>query len=238
MSLPEAEIPALVINLDRRIDRWLRMQKVLDTHWPQYRRFSAVDAITLAADERVRRLFAGNDFGDRRSFIACALSHLKVWEELSADARSSAYLILEDDVEFHHRFGQMLPLLLGHIRNRSWDVIMLGLQILRGQRNPADFDRSNSQVGLVRLTSDSLMESVIGGMFGYLLSRKGAQILLNSAQNAGIKHGIDYWLLHHFDALEMYFVMPHLVYSEYADDSPEGRDVDTDIQRDFTRLGL
>lgn len=236
LPLRDIEIPAFVINLDRRTDRWQRMQKALEPHWRNYRRFPAIDATTLAPDERVNQIFAGNDFGDRRSFIACALSHMKVWETLVGDARCSAYLVLEDDAEFHDHFGQLLPLLFGHIQNRAWDAVFLGLQVRRGQRNPTDFDRSSSQVALIRLTQDSLSEDVIGGTFGYLISRRGAQKLMHSAQTCGIKHGIDYWMLHRYDELEMYCVSPHLIYTEYASDDPEGRAVDSDIQWDFTRL--
>lgn len=236
--LRDIEIPAYVINLDRRTDRWQRMQKTLDSLWPNHRRFSAIDATTLTPDEPVNRIFAGNDFGSRRSFIACALSHVKVWETLCADTRCSAYLVLEDDVEFHDHFGQMLPLLFGQIRNRSWDVVMLGLLISRGARNPADFDRSSSQISLVRLTQDSYSEDVLGGSYGYLISRNAAQKLLNKVHTDGIKHGVDYWMLQQLDELEMYFVSPHLVYSEYAGDDPDGKAVDSDIQWDFTRLDL
>ena len=74
---------------------------------------------------------------------------------------------------------------------------------------------------------------MLGGTFAYLISKRGAEKLLRLAETEGVQNGIDAWIMRRFDRLQVYFVEPHLAFSEYV--FPDGlvENVDTDIQNDF-----
>ena len=62
----------------------------------------------------MKKLFDGNDFGNRAGVIGCALTHLKLWNELVADETNNYYLIFEDDItltknKFNERLNELKP---------------------------------------------------------------------------------------------------------------------------------
>jgi len=102
------------INLDRRTDRLDHIHKTL----PFYaERFSAIDAKDLTLTEEIKKLFPEKYYQLTKSEIACALSHYRLWKQLTQDKNSNNYLILEDDVVFedgflelwNNKFSQDLP---------------------------------------------------------------------------------------------------------------------------------
>jgi len=102
------------INLDRRTDRLDHIHKTL----PFYaERFSAVDAKDLTLTEEIKKLFPEKYHQLTKAEIACALSHYRLWKQLTQDKNSNNYLILEDDVVFedgflelwNNKFSQDLP---------------------------------------------------------------------------------------------------------------------------------
>ena len=92
-------LPAYVINLDRRTERWARMQENLDRVGVIAERISAVDAGLLAEKERetVRRGVAPSRKIDLGA-TACLLSHAAAYGRL-LQGDAPAALILEDDAE-------------------------------------------------------------------------------------------------------------------------------------------
>jgi hypothetical protein len=105
-----------VINLERRPDRLASFRSLLaETASAQFgariERFAAIDGRDMSLTPEIRHTFRGNDFGYRRSFVGCALSHLALWREL-ATGPAPAFLICEDDVTLCHGFeGQLVELL-------------------------------------------------------------------------------------------------------------------------------
>jgi GR25 family glycosyltransferase involved in LPS biosynthesis len=234
--LKEKNIPVHVINLDRRPDRWQRLQQKLQPQWQNFTRFSAVDSRTLILSEEQQKLFAGNDFKSRRGVIACALSHMALWRQLTEDRLHSFYLILEDDVEFSDDFGRKLMDVVAQAGDKHWDLIFLGAQLWRHKREPRLYDRETKQVDLVGLTATQipfLYEKMIGGAYAYLISREAARRLLVKLESEGLKHAIDYWLMLQFRILNVNFVRPFIAFAEYAYDDEIGRTVDSDIQYDL-----
>src|SRR5581483_3167063 len=106
------DLDVRVINLDRRPDRWeaflARASAAGGAAFARdARRHSAVDGAALRMTPEIDHLFRGNDFGSRRSMIACALSHLAVWETVAfGDGRPG--LVFEDDVQFISDFADRL----------------------------------------------------------------------------------------------------------------------------------
>ena len=73
-----------------------------------YEIIRAVDGIQLATSIELKRLFEGNDFNYRRGVMGCALSHFKLWKELTLEPTMNYYVILEDDVDLCEQFKEKL----------------------------------------------------------------------------------------------------------------------------------
>lgn len=90
------------INLDRRKDRLDHIYK----NTPFFtEKFSAVDSKSLELTDEIKKLFPNDLYlKKKKSEIACALSHYRVWKQLVNDKSADNYLILEDDVVFEKGF--------------------------------------------------------------------------------------------------------------------------------------
>lgn len=89
-----------LINLDRRNDRY---KKFLDNHeWGTHVvRDSACDGRAMELTPSLAKLLKPNDFLWKKAIAGCAMSHLKLWNELANEQPIiENFLILEDDVLF------------------------------------------------------------------------------------------------------------------------------------------
>lgn len=96
------------INLDRRFDRWIKVNNEFKRLGINVTRFSAIDGLDINYD------------GDK-STIACLISHVEVIK----DAKNNNFkrvLIFEDDVIFDKDFLKKLEL----IENTDWKLLYLG----------------------------------------------------------------------------------------------------------------
>jgi GR25 family glycosyltransferase involved in LPS biosynthesis len=91
---------------------------------------------------------------------ACALSHYLIYEECSAD--NKPYMIFEDDIiiqqSFDNNLNSLLNLFLSENLNDSYDIIYLGYNEI-----PISKPRG-----------------LITGLYGYILSNKGAKKILDN----------------------------------------------------------
>lgn len=166
------KIPAYVINLDRRPDRWAVMASQLDRLDIAAERIPAVDTRDLADTERTT---AGPfDPGS----LACLRSHgLAIRRFLESDA--SAALILEDDAELAVDAPALLHSLdwwpAGAKAVRLEDGIFDGRRLLR-----APAGRTPGGRALCRL------EGYIYGSAAYMVSRDGARIAIPALEKPAI----------------------------------------------------
>jgi len=110
---------AVVINLDRRVDRWMQISKHLEAlNWLDVERVSAVDAL-LESD------FATPPFTSAAEG-ACWRSHCRALER--GLVTSKPFLILEDDAEFDLTvpWVQLAPALLETMSKTDLDVLQIG----------------------------------------------------------------------------------------------------------------
>jgi len=214
-----------VINLLRRTDRRSNMDKVFEDIPHDF--FNAVDGKLIDETEDLYNLFNGNDFGWRRGFIGCALSHFELWKKLVNDSKNEYYIIMEDDVRLCPDFKSKLEILKPEFKTR--DFLLLGYSMFPEHREKTkDIYLSSNTVEVKSLNR----ELYIGGFFAYSVNKKGAISILNYIQNNGIKHGIDYLLkILNFNAFE---TQPHLVFTNVYD-GKESK-TDTDIQNNFDSL--
>jgi GR25 family glycosyltransferase involved in LPS biosynthesis len=119
---------ARVINLDRRPDRMASFLEANPSLASSVTRSPAVDGKMLTLSPSLARLFAPNSFQWKKPVIGCALSHLRLWKELSTRPDSEgSWLILEDDARLLPDWkGKWEDIALSGSAPRDWDVLFLG----------------------------------------------------------------------------------------------------------------
>lgn len=112
------------INLDRRKDRLDHIYK----NTPFFtERFPAVDSKSLELTEEIKKLFPDDLYlKKKKSEIACAISHYKLWKQLVEDKNADNYLILEDDVVFEKGFTKFWNSVWSHSMPNDYFLIFFG----------------------------------------------------------------------------------------------------------------
>jgi GR25 family glycosyltransferase involved in LPS biosynthesis/tetratricopeptide (TPR) repeat protein len=211
-----------IINLERRPDRRQAMSKMLTDFCIEQSKFEfikAVDGQELKSTDEIRRLFNDNDFGNRRGFIGCALSHYYLWKRLVADENNDFYLILEDDIKF-----TAVPKI-----DPSKDIVFYGYSMFSSEREKKSKEDASRSPGLYPLD----LNRYIGGFFAYSVNKRGAQSLLDYIDQHGIKHGIDYLIKKHRG--DYYEAYPPVAFTEWNEG---GKKIDSDIQNSSDALNL
>lgn len=216
-----------VVNLDRRTDRWDAMRKKLsDAGIKNFERFSAVDGQRLQMNDELKYLFRNNDFNYRQGVVGCALSHLRIWEELLA-SKEDYVIVTEDDIELASDFASKLNVVLHNILQKPYtEMAFLGHFLWNG-RQPVLNDYPNFE----KINIPDYM----GGFYGYIISKGGAWKLLQIAKFYGIQNGIDRFAHIHFDKMSVFTCVPNIIHSDFA---VPGNDVNSDIQRNHNPVGV
>jgi GR25 family glycosyltransferase involved in LPS biosynthesis len=225
-------IKTFVINLNRRKDRWDKITGQDALKYLKYERFEAVDGSKLQPTEQLQRIFDGNDYNMREGMVGCALSHIKLYIDL-ANSKYDAFCILEDDVEFVPSFRDKFL----HLYNglpQGWDLCYLGHHMWSQYKTPEYFSKVNMPIS-ERWDSMKSLKYSIGGTGGYLISKKGANALLEFINANGMTNGIDTVQQKSADKLSVYYPKPHLIYAECC--TPDKK-VDTDIQFNYKSLTI
>ena len=222
-NLPEIH----VINMERRLDR---KTKMLSTGF-QFNFFKSIDGSKLTMTPEIKKMFQGNDFNYRRGVIGAALSHYTLWNQL-INSDKDQMLIVEDDVEFAKDFMVKYSYAYNQLQFiKDWDILYLGWSLYEPQKRGIEYDLWNDNFPEVVPFDNRRFFGA--GFFGYLLSKKGAQKLVNYCNENGIKRAIDCIPLE-IPTLNRYFMFPHIIKTPvYGIGS---LDTDTDIQKDRTTL--
>ena len=225
-----------LLNLERRPDRKLQMCKLLNDIGltSDYTIFKAVDGNELEPTLDLKLLFDGNDFGNRRGVIGCALSHLKMWRELLADKDNNYYVIFEDDFTliptFKDHFIELTP------EFEEKEVIFLGYHMFASKRALVKhiYDNNANANANANIKVEPLNKTLyIGGTFAYSINKVGAKKIVDYIETKGIKHGIDY-LMKILPDLNSCEIQPQIVFSEWSEAGTPA--VDTDIQNNYNAL--
>ena len=250
-------VPIKVVNLERRPDRKEQMIKQFaEYEMPEYTFFKAVDGKELIPTQEMYMMFKNNDFANRRGFIGCALTHIKLWNELLGDPVNEYYIILEDDIRINAGLYNNNINNINNINNKiadifnelsdgfkTKDLVFLGYHIHSHIRNGVsaiyDIPITNPANIAIRECNKKIY---IGGTFGYTINKNGAKKLIEYINKNGVKNGIDYVMANHVEGLGIYETQPSLVFSEWLDIDNGinmGNNlshIDTDIQRDVSTL--
>jgi glycosyl transferase family 25 len=186
------EIPAFCITLGRRVDRWKRFQDQPGSReLPHIKRFLGVDGKTLNIkdDERVALATKRNVLAKvRRSHeeldsvggVGCALSHIAIWEWLAASEHDKV-MVFEDDAVVPAGFVRNANAIISSspvLCGSSWDLLLLG----------------GSWADVKPIQGEDKVQYISGffGLYGYVITKKGAQALLKEVYP--IHCHIDIWI--------------------------------------------
>jgi GR25 family glycosyltransferase involved in LPS biosynthesis len=204
-----------VVNLERRPDRKEQtIAKFKEQGIVDYKFIEAVDGQKLDVAVDIIELFKGNDYGSRKGFIGCALSHYNLWKQL-LQSSDEYYYIMEDDVSIEPNFYEKIK----SIDYLKYDILFLGYSMFSSVREKIE---RVDEFSIGRLS----MSQYVGGTFAYSINRTGAKKMIDYIEKNGIKHGIDY-LFKIIPELECYESKPQLCFSEWNEN---GKEIDSDIQ--------
>ena len=169
-------IPAYVINLDRREDRWAAISSQLDRLDVETTRVSALDGALATSADFVP--FVSLDGWARRRDLdsasaACIISHRNALDRFLRDTDAPAALILEDDV----RLASDLPIFLEAaelVLSRMW-LLKLDVDV----DHPKPRRRSlGLSVGTIQGRGLHPIGSWIPGAGAYVVTRDTADLIL------------------------------------------------------------
>ena len=214
-QLGPTKLEIKVVNLERRPDRKEQtIAKFKEQGIVDYKFIEAVDGQKLDVGVDIIELFKGNDYGSRKGFIGCALSHYNLWKQL-LQSSDEYYYIMEDDVSIEPDYYEKIK----SIDYLKYDILFLGYSMFSSVREK--MERVN-EFSIGRLS----MSQYVGGTFAYSINRTGAKKMIDYIEKNGIKHGIDY-LFKIIPELECYESKPQLCFSEWNEN---GNKIDSDIQ--------
>lgn len=216
-----------IINLERRFDRKQTMQQHLSIYSLQPSWVTAVDGQRLDPTPALRKLFDGNNFGNKQGVVGCALSHYRLWEQLLVDPVHDYYVIMEDDITLCDNFKEKLFAVLTQLEKNT-DILFLGYHMFSHLRKEV-YD-SVTDVSVFHPFQNDLY---IGGTFSYIIHKTGAQKCIDYIKTNGIRYGIDY-MIKIIPSLNIQEVRPFLTHSSWYEF--ESKPVDTDIQTNHVNL--
>jgi GR25 family glycosyltransferase involved in LPS biosynthesis len=222
------DIEIKIINLKKRIDRKSKMITLLNSYnLKNYEFVEAIDGSTLELTHDIYKLFKGNDFGNRKGFIGCALSHYNLWKEL-VNSSEDYYIIFEDDIS---SVSDNIDIKIRDIvksinENKSLEIVFLGYSATFPFYKTEKVE--NNEMCMIKLDKNKY----IGGFFAYIITREGANKMLKYIEKNGIKHGIDY-LIKINPEINCFNIQPHIISSQivyYKKEYDDTDNKDSDIQ--------
>lgn len=210
-----------VINLDRRQDR---LKKFCDRNgWPlrglEVGRLSATDGKEQVANHHWDRLASYGDFHHHRGMMACAMSHIRLWQHLVDHQSIEWMVVMEDDAvaapNFREQMQQHVMRCLNDHHADTWHLVWLGhhptphsrlfgmdwgkdgiSSTLRGQVESSMDLMPASTVVLERWDLRITCRNSMGGTHGYMIHKRGAEAMLNHIRTNGMRNGIDWEMWH------------------------------------------
>lgn len=226
------DIETYVVNLDRRTDRIQDFEKISPV---KCFKFSAIDGKDLKPTIQLQQIFEGNDYNMRRGMVGCAMSHIKLLIQL-VKSEQNMYCILEDDVTFTSRFVQKVQQVLKDAAKYNWDLIYLGHHLYPHYMEDGCYNKNTKPI-INRWSKNLSLTRSMGGTFGYIVTKVGAEKMLNFINTNSMTNGIDTVYQKASNNVNTFYCYPHLVFSNCVLNHND-KTADSDIQRDFMSLTI
>ena len=236
-ALHSLSLKTFVINLKRRPDRFEKFKEAIGEQldFLNYERFDAIDGMEIKPSHQLYRIFEGNDYNMRRGMIGCALSHIKLMTDLiNSEGDETVYLVLEDDIEIRADFKKNFLSAYSGLNEFNWDIAFIG-------HHSRNIDVSGDMGTCIKIEKWDVFYSMnksLGGTTGYLITKEGAKKFLDFVDKTGMINCIDTMLQKSADILNVYYMTPHLVFSECYRVGKNNELLDSDIQKDFDSLEI
>lgn len=221
----QLSIPIKIVNLLNRPDRKANITEQLDNlqiDSTSYEFIEAINGKEIQGTKEIYEMFRGNDFAYRKGIIGCALSHIKIWKQLTLDETNDGYIILEDDCSFRHDFVEQINNQSEQIKNE--DLVFFGYHYYKHLSDIVE----KSYLNYKDIRINSLNKNLyVGATHAYYISKKGAQKLLLHVKEKGLQHGIDYEMCNS-NYIEPMESIPFIAFAEWHQCGLKA--IDSDIQ--------
>lgn len=146
--------------------------------------FKAVDGSLLKENDERQKYFCDDHLNQGEK--GCALSHMTIWEEMIKEDLQYV-VVFEDDIIFLKNFYVQLANLMLNLPKDAW-LLQLGISPYQKIRcTPHIIRKINDYVGYGQQKFDP-------GTFAYLITKEGAQQLINHINEDGIHRSIDAYI--------------------------------------------
>ena len=202
---------AWMVSLNRRSDRLESWRREYPKICADVNHFSAIDGKTLKLSDDLFNMFADNDFIWKKNVMGCALSHMILWLQLLLEKSPvNSYLIMEDDVRFINkewrddweaRLCEKVPadaelLYLGGVLPGNKTVYKECLDPVNdcwAKIKPNTLFSRGCPVPIFHFCT-----------YSYIITKKGAEKLINTINTNGCFTSIDHFLGHPAIGLNKY----------------------------------
>lgn len=206
------------INLDKSKERYHKMSKQCSSL--SCIRVSAIDGKRLNKND----LFTIMKVPDMRlTNVACFLSHIKCLKEFM-NTYDDYCIVLEDDVTIDPQLIKKLTTIKNELirLNEYPDILFLGGTRVCGK-----------QISEHVLKAVQIHGNCNAGAFGYMISKKGAQIILDNFERDGIYKMYDHQIRDYFPQMNVLYTNPPLVQHDF--ELPSDR-LDIDYPKAYQNL--
>lgn len=192
-------IPIYFINLQSSHDRYQKITEQCSS--PQSCiRIDAIDGSTLDRDNLPLQLHKKNM---RDNTIACFLSHCKALQTFLKSNHPYG-IILEDDVTFPKNLVDQIKERIYESKTFDFDLFYLGATRMCGKP-------ISSHV----LKTKQVHKNCNAGTFAYMVSQRGAKMILDQIEKNGIQQMFDHQIRDYFPHLQVYSMNPALVQHDF-----------------------
>ena len=198
-GIEETKINGFYLNLERRVDRKIKMEEQLKKTSHNITRFNAVDGNQLTTLNG----FKGTIRNSEKKQYATFLSHLNMIK-IAKDKKWNNLLIFEDDVTLCNDFDKRLDFLIKKLPN-DWKIVYLGF--------------TETDITKLQKVSDYIYKvNEVYGCFGMLINNNFYETLINILEKKNTV--IDYVIKNYVQTIyNCYTFMPFLLYvnDDYSD---------------------
>ena len=169
-----------VINLKKDTERMESITTQLKAQNIDFERFEAYDGNDIKDDDNRLTSFCAKNCPS--GIKGCAISHRTLWETI-IEEKYERVLILEDDALLNSNLDTELQLSWTNVPN-DFDIVYLGDTFYCGDTSL--YNRAVSVIGgfkVEQITDELLKTEGCGGLYGYMISYKGAKQLLKEQIN-------------------------------------------------------